>query len=99
MEQIEKLRAIGLNFTQPEKERSGNVLEGKTLVFTGELKTMTRDEAERLAMQYGGKASGTVSKKTSYVVVGEAAGSKLRKAQELNIPLLSEKEFLKLIGK
>lgn len=99
LEQIEKLRAIGLNFTQPEKERSGNVLEGKTLVFTGELKTMTRDEAERLAMQYGGKASGTVSKKTSYVVVGEAAGSKLRKAQELNIPLLSEKEFLKLIGK
>ncbi|WP_428050509.1 NAD-dependent DNA ligase LigA [Candidatus Avelusimicrobium caledoniensis] len=99
LEQIEKLRAIGLNFTQPEKERSGNVLEGKTLVFTGELKTMTRDEAERLAMQYGGKASGTVSKKTSYVVVGEAAGSKLRKAQELNIPLLSEEEFLKLIGK
>ena len=99
LEQIEKLRAIGLNFTQPEKERSGNVLEGKTFVFTGELKTMTRDEAERLAMQYGGKASGTVSKKTSYVVVGEAAGSKLRKAQELNIPLLSEKEFLKLIGK
>ena len=99
LEQIEKLRAIGLNFTQPEKEKSGNVLEGKTLVFTGELKTMTRDEAERLAMQYGGKASGTVSKKTSYVVVGEAAGSKLRKAQELNIPLLSEKEFLKLIGK
>ncbi len=99
LEQIEKLRAIGLNFTQPEKERSGNVLEGKTLVFTGELKTMTRDEAERLAMQYGGKASGTVSKKTAYVVVGESAGSKLRKAQELNIPLLSEEEFLKLIGK
>ncbi|WP_428074904.1 NAD-dependent DNA ligase LigA [Candidatus Avelusimicrobium luingense] len=99
LEQIEKLRAVGLNFTQPEKEKSGNVLEGKTLVFTGELKTMTRSEAERLALQYGGKASGTVSKKTSYVVAGAAAGSKLRKAQELNIPVLTEEEFLKLIGK
>lgn len=99
LEQIEKLRAIGLNFTQPEQEKSGNVLDGKTLVFTGELQTLTRDEAERLAMQYGGKASGTVSKKTTYVVAGAAAGSKLRKAQELNVPILTEQEFLKMIGK
>ncbi len=97
VEQLEKLRGSGLNFTQPEKEKSGNVLEGKTLVFTGELKTMTRTEAERLAMQYGGKASGSVSKKTAYVVAGEAAGSKLKKAQELGVPVLSEEEFLKLI--
>ena len=99
IEQVEKLRQAGLNFTQPQKEKSGNVLEGKTLVFTGELKTMTRAEAERLAMQYGGKTSGSVSKKTSYVVAGEAAGSKLKKAQELGVPVLSETEFLKLIGK
>ncbi len=99
IEQVEKLRQAGLNFTQPQKEKSGNVLEGKTLVFTGELKTMTRAEAERLAMQYGGKTSGSVSKKTSYVVAGEAAGSKLKKAQELCVPVLSETEFLKLIGK
>ena len=97
--QIEKLRAAGLNFTQPQKELSGNVLEGKTLVFTGELKTMSRTEAERLAKEYGGKASGSVSKKTSYVVAGEAAGTKLKKAQELGIPVLTEEEFLKLLGK
>lgn len=99
LEQIEKLRQAGLNFTQPEKEKSGNVLEGKTLVFTGELKTMTRTEAEHLAMQYGGKASGSVSKKTAYVVAGAAAGSKLKKAQDLGVPILTEEEFLKLIGK
>ena len=99
LEQIEKLRAAGLNFTQPKKELSGNILEGKTLVFTGELKTMTRTEAERLAKEYGGKASGSVSKKTAYVVAGEAAGTKLKKAQELGVPVLTEEEFLKLLGK
>lgn len=99
LEQIERLRAAGLNFTQPKKELSGSVLDGKTLVFTGELKTMTRTEAELLAKEYGGKASGSVSKKTSYVVAGEAAGSKLKKANELGVPVLTEEEFLKLIGK
>ena len=99
IEQLEKLRAHGLNFTQPQKQLSGNVLEGKTLVFTGELKSMTRTDAERLAHQYGGKTSGSVSKKTSYVVAGEAAGSKLKKAQELGVTVLTEDEFYKLIGK
>lgn len=99
LEQIERLRTAGLNFTQPKKELSGNILDGKTLVFTGELKTMTRTEAELLAKEYGGKASGSVSKKTSYVVAGEAAGSKLKKANELGVPVLTEEEFLKLIGK
>ena len=98
LEQVEKLRARGLNFTQPKKEISGNILEGKTLVFTGELKSMTRTDAERLAHQYGGKTSGSVSKKTSYVVAGEAAGSKLKKAQELGVTVLTEDEFFKLIG-
>ena len=98
-EQIEKLRAHGLNFTQPKKQLSGNVLDGKTLVFTGELKSMTRTQAERLAHEYGGKTSGSVSKKTSYVVAGEAAGSKLKKAQELGVPVLTEDEFYALIGK
>ncbi len=98
-EQIERLRAAGLNFTQPKKELAGNILEGKTLVFTGELKTMTRSQAELLAKEYGGKASGSVSQKTAYVVAGEAAGSKLKKAQELGVPVLTEDEFLTLIGK
>lgn len=97
LEQIEKLREAGLNFTQPQKQLSGNILDGKTLVFTGELKSMTRTDAERLAHQYGGKTSGSVSKKTSYVVAGEAAGSKLKKAQELGVPVLTEDEFFKLI--
>ncbi|MBR2081859.1 MAG: NAD-dependent DNA ligase LigA [Elusimicrobiaceae bacterium] len=98
-EQIELLRQAGLNFTQPKKELSGNVLDGKTIVFTGELQTLKRTEAELLAKQYGGYASGSVSKKTSFVVAGENAGSKLRKANELDIPVISEEEFLKMIGK
>lgn len=99
LEQIERLRAAGLNFTQPKKELAGNVLDGKTLVFTGELKTMSRTGAELLAKEYGGKASGSVSKKTSYVVAGEEAGSKLKKARELGVPVLTEEEFLQLIGR
>lgn len=99
LEQIERLRAAGLNFTQPKKELAGNILDGKTLVFTGELKTMSRTEAELLAKEYGGKASGSVSKKTSYVVAGAEPGSKLKKARELGVPVLSEEEFLQLIGK
>jgi len=59
---------------------------------------MTRTEAEQMAKQYGGKASGSVSKKTSYVIAGEAAGSKLKKAEELGIPVLTEEEFLKMIN-
>ncbi len=97
--QLEELRAAGLNFTQPQKELSGHILEGKTLVFTGELQTLKRTEAEQLAKQYGGYASGSVSKKTSFVVAGENAGTKLKKAHELNIPVLTEEEFLKMIGK
>ena len=97
LQQVEKLRAAGLNFTQPKKEISGNVLEGKTLVFTGELQTLTRTEAEKLAHRYGGKTSGSVSKKTSYVVAGQDAGSKLKKAHELGVTVLSEEEFLKLL--
>ena len=96
-EQIEKLRQQGLTFTQPQKEQAGHALEGKTLVFTGELPTLSRSEAERLAKQHGGKTSSSVSKKTSYVVAGAEAGSKLKKAQELGVPVLSEEEFLKLL--
>ena len=98
-EQIELLRQAGLNFSQPKKELSGNVLEGKTIVFTGELTTLKRTEAEQLAKQYGGYASSSVSKKTSFVVAGENAGTKLRKANELGIPVITEEEFLKMIGR
>ena len=74
-------------------------LAGKTLVVTGTLKTYKRDEIEALIPRLGGRASGSVSKKTDYVVAGEEAGSKLEKAKELGIAVLTEEEFDRLIGK
>ena len=73
-------------------------LAGKTFVLTGTLPTMTRAQAKSLIESHGGKCSGSVSKKTTYVVAGEEAGSKLTKAQELGITILSEQELLELIG-
>ena len=74
-----------------------NRFAGKTFVLTGTLSNYTRDEASALIEKYGGKASGSVSKKTSYVLAGENAGSKLTKAQELGIPVISEEEFAAMI--
>ncbi len=75
-----------------------NRFEGKTFVLTGALSRFTRDKASELIENLGGKVSGSVSKKTSYVVVGEDAGSKLRKAQELGVEILNEEEFIQLSG-
>ena len=72
-------------------------LAGKTLVVTGTLPTLSRTQAEALITQNGGKASSSVSKKTSYVLAGEAAGSKLTKAQSLGVPVISEEEFLAML--
>src|SRR5262245_56698775 len=74
-------------------------LSGKTLVVTGTLARYSRDGIEDLIKKLGGKATGSVSKKTDYVVAGEKAGSKLDKARELGVAVLSEEEFDKLIGK
>lgn len=76
----------------------GDKLAGKTLVVTGTLETLSRSEAEALIVKNGGKASGSVSKKTAYVVAGVAAGSKLTKAQALGVPVLTEAEFLAMIA-
>lgn len=76
------------------KSVTGGRFAGKTFVLTGTLPTMTRSEASQLIEKLGGKVSGSVSKKTSYVVAGEEAGSKLTKAQTLNIPILTEAELL-----
>ena len=94
--QIELLRGAGVDFTSQETMLDDR-FAGKTFVLTGSLTTFTRDEAEALIVRYGGKASGSVSKKTSYVVAGEAAGSKLTKAQSLGIPVLSEDEFKQML--
>jgi DNA ligase (NAD+) len=94
---IRRLEKAGVRFKQPIA-RKKNDLEGKTFVFTGGLVSLTRDEAERLVEERGGRASGSVSKNTDYVVAGEEAGSKLDKARELGVNVLSEKEFRKMVG-
>ncbi len=89
---LERLRAAGVNM-QWTGEKKGTALAGLTIVVTGTLPSLSRQEAEALITQNGGKASGSVSKKTSYVLAGEAAGSKLTKAQTLGIPVLDEAAF------
>lgn len=97
--QIDMLLELGVTPGE-EQIKDGNLpLSGKTIVITGTLPTLGRREAEQLVADNGGKAAGSVSKNTDYVVYGESAGSKLVKARELNIPLLDESEFLKMITK
>lgn len=92
---INRLKEYGVN-TSFEKVQIDNRFEGMTFVLTGTLPTLKRNDAKLIIEKYGGKASGSVSKKTSYVLAGEEAGSKLTKAQELGIPIISEDEFLKM---
>ena len=94
---LARLQAAGVNM-EWHGEKKGTALAGMTLVVTGTLPHLSRQEAEALIVQNGGKASGSVSKKTSYVVAGEAAGSKLTKAQTLGIPILDEAGLYRLIG-
>lgn len=82
-----------------EQVNASRPLEGKSFVFTGTLPTLEREAAQELIRQNGGDVSSSVSKKTSYVVAGEEAGSKLDKARELDVPVLSEEEFLRMVGK
>ena len=93
---IEKLRQAGVNF-ESTRTISDSRFAGKTFVLTGALSKFTREEATEKIELLGGKAAGSVSKKTSFVVVGENAGSKERKARELGIPILSEDDFLAMI--
>lgn len=93
---LERLNSLGLN-PQTAAHLQGQSLQGKTFVFTGSLERFTRSEGQALVEQQGGRASGSVSKKTDYLVAGANAGSKLTKAQSLDIPILSEEEFLTLM--
>lgn len=94
---IEKLKKAGVNIQAKKEENSDNRFEGKTFVLTGTLEKYTRGEASNLIEKFGGKTSGTVSKKTSYVLAGEEAGSKLTKAQNLGVTILSEAEFEEML--
>lgn len=93
---IQRLRMAGVNF-ESKRVVQDSRFAGMTFVLTGALSKFTRDEATEKIELFGGKASGSVSKKTTYVVVGENAGSKEKKARELGIPILSEDDFLKMI--
>lgn len=90
---LQELRDAGVNMRMEKTEPASQSLAGLTIVVTGTLPTLGRKEAEELILANGGKASGSVSKKTSYVLAGEAAGSKLAKAQQLGIPVITEEEF------
>jgi len=94
---VERLLASGITWPTPDRAPSKGELAGKTFVLTGTLAHLTREAAQEAIVKRGGKVSGSVSKKTDYVVVGEDAGSKLKKAEELGLTLLDETAFLNLV--
>jgi DNA ligase (NAD+) len=95
---LKKLKAAGVRMEADASAERSDKLAGKTFVITGSLTSMSRDQAESLIVAHGGRASGSVSKKTDFVVVGENPGSKYDKARELGIKTLHEEDFLKMIG-
>jgi DNA ligase (NAD+) len=97
-ELVERLSKAGFSFTHAVKKRAGGPLAGMTLVLTGTLPNLTRDDAKQRIEAAGGKVAGSVSKKTSYVVAGEEAGSKLDKARELGVAVIDEDGLLAMIG-
>ena len=95
---IKRLKDVGVNTKGEKKENVDNRFAGMTFVLTGTLPTYTRPEAEEIIEGFGGKASGSVSKKTTYVLAGEEAGSKLQKAIDLGVKVIDEEEFKKMIS-
>jgi len=98
-EVIRDLRKAGVHWPKPTGVKKSSVLAGKTFVLTGGLSSMNRDEVKRTLQDMGAKVTGSVSKKTDYVIVGEDPGSKADKAKELGVTMLDEKEFFRLLGK
>ena len=97
---IDALIKSGVRWPEAQAVKSRRKeFEGKTFVLTGRLSSLARDEAGDLVRELGGKVAGSVSKKTDFVVVGEDAGSKLKKAVELGIEVLDEDQFLKMVGR
>ena len=95
---VEALLAAGVHPAPPEQIAAGGAFEGMTVVVTGTLAAFSRAEAEEAVRRAGGKAAGSVSKKTSLVVAGEGAGSKLARAQSLGVPVIDEAEFLRRLS-
>ena len=93
---IDELKNFGLNM-ESQREIKDNRFEGMTFVLTGTLTNFTRNEAQEIIESYGGKAASSVSKKTTYVLAGEAAGSKLQKATDLGVTIISEEQFAEMI--
>lgn len=98
LDAIEKLKSAGVNFKSQAKKIKSSPVMGKTFVLTGSLSSYTREEASEKIAELGGKTASSVSKKTDYVLAGESSGSKLKKAEELGIPILTEEEFIKLLN-
>jgi DNA ligase (NAD+) len=102
LELVQRLRAAGVRLEVPESERTqasdAGLLSGRTYVITGTLSAMTREQAEAALKRLGAKVAGSVSKKTTGVIVGAEAGTKADKARQLDVPLLDEAAFLELIG-
>ncbi len=97
-EVIKELEELGVNITAKKQSASGEALQGLTIVVTGTLPTLGRKEAAELIENNGGKCTGSVSKKTDYLVAGEAAGSKLTKAQSLGVPVITEERLFEMIN-
>jgi DNA ligase (NAD+) len=95
---VEKLRKAGINFTEPRPQLSGRSLAGMTVVITGTLPTLSRQQATSLVQAHGGHVASSVSKSTSFVVVGEDAGSKLEKARQLGVETIDEAELLRRVN-
>ena len=95
---IKKFKEAGLNLNSDQASEAEKTLLGKTFVLTGTLTEFTREEASEIIRKLGGKASSSVSKKTDYVLAGENAGSKLKKAQELGVEIISEQQFKEICG-
>ena len=95
---LDKFRAAGVNFASTPMERAGAALDGKSFVITGTLPTLSREECAALITSHGGTVKSSVSKKTDYLVAGEAAGSKLQKAEDLGIPILDEEALRAMIA-
>lgn len=97
IEILERLKENGLNFESAKKQVKNSLFKGKSFVLTGSLSSFTREEASEKILNYGGKITASVSKKTDYVLAGESAGSKLDKASSLGVKIISEEDFMKML--